>query len=117
METSQGIAHPTLAEIEALQATVARLEAELDSLKSARIHRSIPNTLHALLSSRKFLVLLFDTLVSILLYYQAVDPVLIGILQAPVLAVIGGIAHEDAAENRQPDTTVINNSFPTTEAP
>lgn len=116
MGTSQGITHPTLAEIEAFQATVARLETELASLKADRIHRSIPNTLHALLTSRKFLILLFDTLVSILLYYQAVDPVLIGILQAPVLAVIGGIAHEDASENRAPDTTVINNSFPTTEA-
>jgi hypothetical protein len=96
-----------------LRATVARLESEVASLRTTGTRRSVLDAIRMLLASRKFLILLFDTVVSLSLYYNAVDPVLIGILQAPVLFVIGGIAYEDGSAKSSPNTTVIN-SFPTT---
>ena len=59
-----------------------------------------------MIQSRKFKIMLFDTLISLIVtlatwYLSPADLhkvlTLIGILQAPVLAVIGGIAVEDAA--------------------
>jgi hypothetical protein len=58
------------------------------------------NPILSLFRSRKFLLLLLDTTISILAYYNAVDPAIIAILQPVVIAVILGIAHEDAAEKR-----------------
>ena len=63
-------------------------------------------SLQALLSSRKFMVLLLDTVISIALYFgskylagPAFDDVkfLIGALQVPALAVIYAITREDTA--------------------
>lgn len=51
MQISQEMARPVSADIEELRAMVAQLEIELASLK-VRPARSIPNTLHVLLTSR-----------------------------------------------------------------
>jgi hypothetical protein len=53
-----------------------------------------------LLHSRKFLVLVLDTVISTLLYYQLTDPALIAILQPVFLMLIGGIAYEDGQAMR-----------------
>lgn len=56
----------------------------------------------ALLHSRKFLLLVLDTVISLLLYYNTVDPVIIGILQPIFLFAIGGIAYEDGQTKSSP---------------
>jgi hypothetical protein len=56
------------------------------------------NPILALFRSRKFLLLLVDTVVSIIAYYNAVDPAIIAILQPVVIAVIAGIAYEDGQQ-------------------
>jgi hypothetical protein len=78
------------------------------------------NPILALFRSRKFLLLLVDTVVSIIAYYNAVDPAIIAILQPVVIAVIAGIAYEDAAEKSQPttiaaggDVTTVTEQTPT----
>ena len=48
-----------------------------------------------LLHSRKFLLLLLDAAISLLLHYNQVDPVLIATLQPVFVALIGSIAYED----------------------
>ncbi|MGE5138301.1 MAG: hypothetical protein ACM3JD_02460 [Rudaea sp.] len=64
-------------------------------------------SMRALLTSRKFLVLVMDTIISITLYFSgkyagasAAEDIqfLIGALQLPALMLIYAIAHEDAAE-------------------
>lgn len=66
-----------------------------------------PKPMSALWYSRKFRLLLLDTIIALITvfatWYLAPDAVekvltIIGILQAPVIMVIGGIAYEDAAE-------------------
>ncbi len=63
-------------------------------------------SMRALLTSRKFLVLVMDTVVSIMLYFagkyagaSAAEDIqfLVGALQLPALMLIYAIAHEDAA--------------------
>lgn len=56
------------------------------------------NPILALFRSRKFLLLLLDTVISIIAYYNAVDPAIIAILQPVVIALIIGIAYEDGQE-------------------
>lgn len=60
------------------------------------------NALKALFRSRKFTLLLFDTIVSLALYYRFADPQLIAILQPVFLAAIGGIAYEDGQAKALP---------------
>ncbi len=64
-------------------------------------------SMRALFTSRKFLVLVMDTVISITLYFSgkyagasAAEDIqfLIGALQLPALMLIYAIAHEDAAE-------------------
>jgi hypothetical protein len=86
------------------QSTVTKTEAGADT---AHYHRSFKDTILALFTSRKFLLLLMDTIISLLLYYHAVDVVLIGIMQPVFWFVIGGIAHEDAAEKGAPRTVQV----------
>ena len=64
------------------------------------------NPLIALLRSRKFLLLVLDTVISLILYYQAVDPVLIGLIQPVFVTLIGGIAYEDGQQKGA--ATVVN---------
>lgn len=75
-------------------------------------HRSIQDTILALFTSRKFLLLLMDMVISLLLYYNAVDPIIIGILQPPFWFVIGGIAYEDGAEKSAPVNVQTQNVNP-----
>lgn len=60
----------------------------------------IASPLAKLLHSRKFLVLVLDTVISTLLYYQLAEPDLIAIIQPVFLAMIGGIAYEDGQAMR-----------------
>lgn len=112
-------------EVDHLQTRVAELEARNAILEAAASsqqheptaddlprHRSIQDTILALFTSRKFLLLLMDMVVSLLLYYNAVDPIIIGILQPPFLFVIGGIAYEDGAEKSAPVNVQAQNVNP-----
>jgi hypothetical protein len=78
------------------------------------------NPILALFRSRKFLLLIVDTVVSIIAYYNAVDPAIIAILQPVVIAVIVGIAYEDGQQKSQPttiaaggDVTTVTEQTPT----
>jgi hypothetical protein len=77
------------------------------------------NPILSLFRSRKFLLLLVDTVVSIIAYYNAVDPAIIAILQPVVIAVIVGIAYEDGSAKSAPtitaaagDVTHVNEAAP-----
>lgn len=73
-------------------------------------HEDKPNPILLLLRSRKFLILLLDTVISCVLFFVAkyatgsVEDVkiLIAVLQPVVVALIIAIAVEDAAEKSNP---------------
>jgi hypothetical protein len=57
-------------------------------------------TLPPIFHSRKFQAVLLDTVIGLLLYYNAVPAEVIAILKAPFLFYISGVALEDAAKAR-----------------
>lgn len=97
-----------LAQMEQLQATVARMEARYaapmavlgmePTADTVIYHRSIQDTILALLTSRKFLLLLLDTIISLTMHYNAAPPEIIAIIQPVFVMLIYAIAKEDAAE-------------------
>ena len=55
-----------------------------------------------LLHSRKFLLLVLDTAISLALYFHAVDPAFIAIIQPVFVFAIGSIAYEDGKAKAAP---------------
>lgn len=61
---------------------------------------SLVRALQALLHSRKFLLLVFGVVQTLVAYYADIPAEVWASIDALVVAVIAGIAHEDAAEKR-----------------
>lgn len=62
------------------------------------------DTIQALLHSRKFLIALFGVIQTIVMNYFQVDPEVWASIDAVVIVLIGAIAHEDAAEKKNPQS-------------
>jgi hypothetical protein len=68
------------------------------------------NPAYRLLLSRKFLLLLLDAVLSLVLHYNAVPAEVIAILQPVFVAIIVGIAYEDGqAKSAAPQQIQVNN--------